>query len=716
MQNTLKYIFLLICLGIMNNIYAQTQEDLQNILNESTEELKDRKKNKKKEESKTNKKETKEKKVETLSELDLKVEEVIKKKQKLKGSVAKYKKKGDRFEKSGSYYDAMNSYQMALLRAKSKKKIAKISLLAGESAFKVRDYVLAENYFQNCIDQARKKSKFDIAYFQLANSLKHQAKYEDAKMWYGTFMQKAEDNSSLNLMKSKARIASKGCTYAMELDTTDPAFEVLNPGTNINGPYADFGPEVRGTELIYSKIYSACSEENQSIAKLYSSLMYNEKYNLSQDFSKSLNASEDFICNPSFSKDGKTIYFSQCQMQNKAETRCQIYRSELQNGIWSKAEKLPNGINEEGSSSTQPQIIEDEQGNTILYFVSNRESGRGGKDIWFAYLNSDGSFGRVRNMGYVNTRFDEVSPFYHTESQTLFYSSDGEIGLGGLDIFSITKAEDSWSEPVNLETPINSSLDDYDFILDSKAERGFIVSNRVGTTTHTSPTCCDDIFEVRSTQIELYLSSLVYIESEGSRELLTAGTLVLEELSSGNKDTLDIIEKNMIMPLIPDGAYLLSAFSDGHESSDIQFNTLGLTRSDTLHYDLFLKAKEPEKPKNFLGIIYYEYSQARLTPEAPETLRSIIEFLEENPKTMIEVSAHTDSKGPAKFNLDLSKKRCEAAVNFLKFEGIEMFRIKKKWYGEEMPAAPNTNEDGSDNPEGRALNRRTEFKISSSSN
>ncbi|MFT6685344.1 MAG: OOP family OmpA-OmpF porin [Bacteroidia bacterium] len=731
MLNTLKCCFVLLGFIVLSSISAQTQEEIENMLNDTgvveveqskpndlVTKTKDKKvKVEKEQKVKVEKiaKVKKEKVVKTKEDVEVNVSDVLDltKNKKLKGSASKFKKKGDEYGQSGAHYNAMNSYQAALLRTKKKRKLAKLNLLAGESALMIRNYALSEVYFKDCLIQNSNKKKFDVAYFYLANSLKYQAKYVEAKDWYGKFMLKAANNSSLALEKSKSRIASKGCTYAMDLVVEEPAYVIENPGENVNGPYADFSPEIRGKELIYAKILSDCSEEeSKDIAKLYTSDMYDMKFNLAQDFSSTLNQGNDFVCNPSFSADGKTIYFSKCQLVSKSESHCDIYRSVLVEGIWGKAVKLEGNLNEENSSSSHPQIVEDEEGYTVFYFTSNRESGRGGKDIWYAVMNEDGDFGRAKNMGSpVNTRFDDISPFYHPATQTLYYSTDGEIGLGGYDVFAAKKSNDGWEEPKNLETPVNTSLDDYDFILDAKGERGFLVSNRTGTTSLTGPTCCDDIFEVRSTQIELFVSSAVYVEGPSGREVLEDGLLVLEDLNTGKVDSIKIDIKDKFVSINTESEYRITALSEKYESKGVEFNTLNSNQSDTLYYDLFLTDKKNEIHKEFIGIIYYKYAESRLTPEAPATLETIIAYLKLNPKSQVEVRAHTDGKGPAEFNLNLSESRCDAAVNFLKSEGIEVFRIKNKWFGESEPAAPNTNEDGSDNPEGRALNRRTEFKI-----
>jgi outer membrane protein OmpA-like peptidoglycan-associated protein len=350
-------------------------------------------------------------------------------------------------------------------------------------------------------------------------------------------------------------------------------------------------------------------------------------------------------------------------------------------------------------------------GQELIYFTSDRVSGKGGKDIWYAYKDENGGFGRAKNIGSpINTKYDEVSPFYHNATNTMYFSTDGKASLGGLDVFKSVLSDEEWLSPENLETPINSSLDDYDFILNDNGTFGFLVSNREGTTTVKSSTCCDDVFEVNITQFNLFLKGLVYAENKDGRELMKNAKVSLRDITSGKIEVLAYNGKLFSALLEKESDYELTASSDDFESVISTFTTKGLLKTDTLHYDLFFNEKRNFDNK-IVGVIYYEYNQARLTAEAPKTLEQVLSFLNAHPNMTVEVSAHTDGNGSASYNLNLSKERCEAASNYLNFNGISKDRLVKKWFGESQLKASELNEDGTDNREGRSLNRRTEFKV-----
>ena len=623
-------------------------------------------------------------------------------------------KQGDKRYASNKYYGAIAYYNAALDKTNKKKLSAKLNYKLGQSAFAVRDYQMTENSLKESLSIPGKKKQLKDAKYLLGLALKHQGKYDQSKKVFQEFITEYEKDASLSYERTKARLEMKGCDYAMNLMVENPAFTIRNPGENVNGPYADFGPEIRNKELVFSKIIAESpSQENgkDHVAQLYSAEMYNDVFNFAQNFSPVLNDGAYYVCNPNFTADGKAVYFTKCELNKQQANLCAIYYSELIDGVWAEPRALNASINEAGSNNSHPQIVVLEDGQELIYFTSDRASGRGGKDIYYAYKTENGDFGKARNIGSpINKKYDELSPFYHQASNTLYFSTDGKASLGGLDVFKSEYINDEWTEPMNLDTPINSSLDDYDFILDNEGSYGFLVSNRVGTTSVRSATCCDDIFEVRSTQIELFVKTLVYAENKDGRALLSGAQISLENLS-----TQEIIEKDLsnnafFAALATESDFELRASHKDFEDVKLNFSTKDLLKSDTLQFDVFFTDRK-DFNNEVIGVIYYEYNQARLTKEAPKTLEGIVEFLTEYPKAMVEIHAHTDGNGTPAYNLNLSKERCEAAYNYLTFNGIQEERIVKKWFGETKPVAPETNEDGADNPEGRALNRRTEFKI-----
>jgi outer membrane protein OmpA-like peptidoglycan-associated protein len=621
-------------------------------------------------------------------------------------------KEGNKQFSSRNFPAATENFEIVLenVNPKKKKKVKRISFQLGESYTYLRDYENAEKNYAMSISNDRKK-KNKIAFLKLADALKYQAKYNDAKSYYKDFLNLSADDKKLDVERKKARLEIKGCDYGDTTVFDNPNFTVENAGNNINGLFADFGPALKGNELYFSKISGTDGLSNFS--KIYSAEMYNGKFNFAQIFTDVINEEGYYIDNPSFTPNGKTLYYSRCSFSDKKGKHCAIFSSVLENGIWQKPEKLNEFINPEGSNSTQPFIYVDKNEQETLYFVSDRASGRGGKDIWFAQKNENGNFGRAKNMGYpINTSFDEVSPFYDELSQTFYFSSNGHVSLGGLDVFKTTKDQnDTWEEPINMGLPVNSSVDDYDFTLNKDGSFGFLTSNRIGTTTERSVTCCDDIFTVKSTVLNLYVQGLVYVEINNSRFVLDTAQINLKG-NDGSEQNSTFNGNFYSFKLEPELWYTITANNDFFQPKSIEFSTIDLSKSDTLYFDIFLKdsiSNSTQIKEKLIETIYYEFGKAQLTPESPKTLEDVVKFLTQNPNANIEIAAHTDAIGSKQVNIQVSKQRSEAAKNYLISKGINKNRLTSSWHGMEKPAAPNTNPDGTDNPEGRALNRRTEF-------
>lgn len=197
------------------------------------------------------------------------------------------------------------------------------------------------------------------------------------------------------------------------------------------------------------------------------------------------------IGNGTFSPDGKRFYFSRCD----DSYQCKIFITRYENDKWSAPDSLGRIINEEGFNTTMPHITH-YKGQEYLFFVSNKEEGQGGLDIWYSKVYKDGNqYMKPRNAGrYINTPGNEISPFFNPSDGYLYFSSDWHYGLGGMDIFKATGFPERFEKPENLLEPINSSVHDTYYIYDSISDQVFFSSNRIGTLSKKTPTCCNDIF------------------------------------------------------------------------------------------------------------------------------------------------------------------------------------------------------------------------------
>lgn len=206
-----------------------------------------------------------------------------------------------------------------------------------------------------------------------------------------------------------------------------------------------------------------------------------------------INTHKAFNSNLCYLQEKELLIFTRCTRASNGDLQCSLWQSSRHNGEWSKPKKLPSSINAEGSSSMQPDLVS-ENGQDILYFVSNRKHGIGGYDIWYS-IYKDGHFDSPINAGpVINTEGNEVTPFYDKTNGILYFSSDEHLGIGDYDIFYSIGALSQWGEVSNMGVPFNSEYNDYYFTLNEGGQNGYFSSNRPHDNMDASDTCCNDLF------------------------------------------------------------------------------------------------------------------------------------------------------------------------------------------------------------------------------
>lgn len=370
-------------------------------------------------------------------------------------------------------------------------------------------------------------------------------------------------------------------------------------------------------------------------------------------------------------------------------------------------------------SSTMPAVTVDPvKGNDVIYFVSDKKDGKGGLDIWYTvYDKKNKIYKAPRNAGSkVNTAQDEMSPFFDTETRTLYFSSNGLGGLGGFDIFRTRGDGKKFTGSENIGQPINTGADDLFYTISTNRGEGFFVSNRKGGNALKNSTCCDDIyFYKHSEYIRVVLTGNV-------NEILDANAFVSEatiEVYIRDKKTKEKFLVKTIKTdslghyktqLEPGQDYFLVVKKEDFLGTSADVTTQGISSNTELRQDMQL-AKKPKEPIHIPNILY-EFDKSNMLESSKLSLdTTVYSLMENNPELIIEIQSHTDSKGNELYNLKLSQRRAESVVKYLISKGIGSERLKARGYGESMPIAPNDNSDGTDNIEGRAQNRRTDFRI-----
>lgn len=378
------------------------------------------------------------------------------------------------------------------------------------------------------------------------------------------------------------------------------------------------------------------------------------------------------------SADKNMYYFTRW---SSSKNECAIYVSKMRNQQWLVAEKLPESVNLAGFKSMNPFLSKD---GSILYFSSNRTGGFGKMDLWYVKINDGKTEGNPVNMGIkFNTSEDEISPFIHFQTNTLFFSSDGWPGFGGLDVYKSSFDPDSlWSTPKNVGAPVNSSKDDAYFVLERNQLNGFVSSDREECKTCGGGACYKlysiekkgNVFQMRGSVYNAETNSpmvgvlLTFKDIHGDNEPFYIVTDSLGSFSVPIKEGLDLYVK---------------AQKNGYFGDANTISTLELTESQEFSKDFFLSTI----PKGDIIIpgIEYEVDKASLKQESIKVLNDLVDFLNLNNNLKVEISSHTDERGNDDYNLKLSQDRAKVVVDYLISKGIAADRLIPIGHGETQP-------------------------------
>jgi OmpA-OmpF porin, OOP family len=439
-----------------------------------------------------------------------------------------------------------------------------------------------------------------------------------------------------------------------------------------------------------------------------------------------------------FSQDHKRYYFTRCEIRynNFAAPfsayslyfeKLGIYVCSYDKGIWGEPKRLDNNINMPGTTNMMPAVGMDEQHRDVLYFVSNRPGGFGGFDIWRStFAKGRNGFDDPVNLGrQINTVENEITPFYDQDSATLYFSSDGLPGLGGLDIFRSAKIQGGWAVPKNLGLPFNSAYDDKYFIINKDHSFGMLTKS---TYCRGDQICvaqyiklpffsCDSIWTFKH-PLPLVRALIRVIKDAGndtSSGIHASIDVFGVNKTSGQEEKIkNFIQNNgagVLMPLHIKNTYHIHVSKEGFYPADTTINTDTITVSQTLNYIFRLKEIPKDTPILIRNIIF-DYDDSTLNNKSKLVIDStILRYLRKRPFAKVMIISHTDSIGTDAYNMNLSLARARSIVSYLVTKGISPTRLLAKGYGFRHPVAPNRKKDGTDNPEGRALNRRSEFRV-----
>lgn len=414
-------------------------------------------------------------------------------------------------------------------------------------------------------------------------------------------------------------------------------------------------------------------------------------------------------------KDGNTMYFTRNNFMDGKKykdgegiTRLKIYSAEKVNGEWTNITELP--FNSDSYSVAHPMLSPDEK---RLYFVSDMPGSLGESDIFMTNIIGDGTYGPIVNLGKnINTMARETFPFI-TSDGVLYFSSDGHLGLGGLDVFATKIAFDDYDQPVvNVGRPINGPSDDFAFIYDTDNKTGYFSSNREGGMGD------DDIYEFVENEplvLDCIQDVSGTVRDRISNEVLAGATvMVIDEENKEVSSTITDSDGNYFLQLDCSKGNFVRASRDGYVPAEEYFG-----RSDGkpriidfyLERDLVTGGFGDDLAKLLqLSTIYFDLNKYNIRPDAEIEIQKVIVAMEKYPSLKIKVNSHTDSRGNDAYNLWLSQKRAESTVNYMISKGISPDRLQGEGFGETRLVNECMNGVRC-SEEQHQLNRRSEFII-----
>lgn len=398
-----------------------------------------------------------------------------------------------------------------------------------------------------------------------------------------------------------------------------------------------------------------------------------------------------------FTADNKEMYFVMCD--EGTVQSCDIYCSKWEGDHWGKPKKLGPEVNS-GTWDSQPTVSYD--GSTLI-FSSTREGGLGRADLYISKRKKDGSWGIAENMGpIINTTDSDMSPFLHSDSQTLYFSSRGHKGVGQYDIFFSKFIDGQWTKPRNIGYPINTPDDDKDFFVSLDGKTGYYSSNKLGGPGGLDIYSFELHVNARPEEVFFVEGKVNQDKNAPSVDEIEIRNLETREVTRIKVDTND---GQYVAVLNATSDYLLSLKKEGVAFSSTLVSKENTTPGEPV-VTATLEAEPIKKGQAYrLNDINFATNSYELKQEAKWIIDEFAEFLQKNRSLKVAIHGHTDNVGNAQDNLALSDNRAKSVYDYLVSRGIDASRLSYKGYGSSRPIGENTTEKG------RARNRRTEFVI-----
>jgi outer membrane protein OmpA-like peptidoglycan-associated protein/tetratricopeptide (TPR) repeat protein len=587
------------------------------------------------------------------------------------------------------------------------------SAIAKDSGFVDAYAILANIYlesrdFASALEYLELAIKADAAWIPVLNKLAGEicfrmGMYDKARQNFIRYKEVIKSPSAEQISTVDRLIAN--CDFALEAVKRPVPFSPVNLGSGVNTAEAEYYPSftVDQREIIFTRDIKDSRAMAGHQEDFYISMLKDTIWQLAKNAGMPLNSGLNEGA-PSISADGRILFFTACERPD-GKGSCDIYLSQrLNDGTWSKPINLGAPINTEAWES-QPSFSSD--GKTLYFVRGGYDRDRNRQyDIYMSIFQMDMTWSSPVKLGEnINTVLQEESVFIHPDNQTIYFSSTGHTGMGGLDIFLSRRQENGeWGKPVNLGYPINTAADENSLVVSADGKKAYFASDRKGGFGRLD-LYSFDLYQDVQPALTSYVKAIVTDAATGNP---LAAQFEVVDLSTGKvvlSNTTDK-RKGEFLACLPAGRnYMLNVNKESYLFYSDYFELKNAnTRQNAFLLNIKLQQPKPGE-KVVLRNIFFDVNKFDLKPESTPELTRLVALLKNQPTLKIEISGHTDSSGDKKANQLLSENRAKSVKDFLVQNGIQADRITYKGYGDARPVASNESE------EGRAQNRRTEFTI-----
>ncbi len=601
--------------------------------------------------------------------------------------------KADKYFDNLEYLKAIKYYSKAVESGKADSYVYR---KLADSYYHIFDAKNAARYYEKIVDNTADPE----VYYRYAQMLKALGKYEESEPWMKKF-------ASMRPSDHRAMAYKANPGYLVKiLDKNRKKFVVTEEPT-LNSQYADYGAQIKENEL-YFVTHRVKSKKHQWDGQPFGEIFvadYNEGIATNLRQAKGDINSKYHEGAFSFSPDGTTVYFTRNNYDDKLGadslgiSRLKIYKAEWDGSKWVNIEELP--INSDYYDTAHPAVTPDGKG---MYFASNRPGTYGESDIYYVPFNPDGTLGEPVHLGpEINTEGREDYPYF--VDNTLYFSSDGHMGLGGRDIFASKLVDGKYSRARNLGVPVNSGKDDITFVYYPEQKKGFLASNRNAETYGDY-----NIFTVQAVKPVFDVLIEAVVTDAKTKQPIPNAAVVLTDNAGNPMGTKMTNAEGVVNFLIEGGKdVVLEARANDYENAKV---SVAGTYDEAVDVAIELNPIEKIITAEQLEInpIYFDFDKWNIRRDAAFELDKVVEAMNKYPELKIHVVSHTDCRGPESYNQTLSERRAKSTVQYLISKGIDETRLTWEGKGESEPKVE-CKPCGSCSKEQHQENRRSDFII-----